>query len=316
MAAPLVIAVVSYNTRDLLDACLRSLCPAVDAGLAEVWVADNESSDGSPEMVERDHAWAHLLRTGGNLGFGRAVNAVAERTRSEWIAAANADIEAEEGALAALIEAGRVDPRTGAVAPRLILPDGVTQPSVHHFPTLGDTIITASQLWRVSRRVRMARLLEWDPGRRARVPWATGAFLVVRRDAFEAAGGFDEHQWLYAEDMDLCWRLRRAGYEVLYTPDARIRHWENASTRPVFGDGFIDQWMGATYAWMVRRQGIVRTWLTLAIRWAEASLRAAALLPLARRRPERWAFRLEHARGEARIARKGLAPRKRLLEVR
>ena len=316
MSAPLVIAVVSWNTRELLDACLRSFRPAAEAGLAEVWVADNESSDGSPELVEREHGWAHLLRTGGNLGFGPAVNAVAARTRSEWIAASNADIEAEDGALAALLEAGRADPRAGAVAPRLILPDGSTQPSVHHFPTLGDTVIRAAQLPRLSKRVREGRLLEWDPGKPARVPWATGAFLVLRREAFDAAGGFDERQWLYAEDMDLCWRLKRAGYHVRYVPEARLRHWENASTKPAFGDAFIEQWMGATYAWMVRRQGIVRTWLTAGLRWAEATARATALAPLARRRPERWAERLAHARGEARTARKGLQPRRRLLEVR
>jgi GT2 family glycosyltransferase len=313
---PVVVAVVSWNTRELLDACLASMAADAEAGLAEVWVADNASTDGSPELVEERHPWVHLIRTGANLGFGRAVNLVAERSSSDWVVASNADIEVTPGALQALVDAGSADPRIGAVGPRLILPDGSTQHGVHTFPTLGDTLLRTSHLHRFSPRLRRELLMDWDPDVPAEVPWATGAFLVLRRSAFDQAGRFDEHQWLYAEDMDLCWRLARHGFVTRYAPAARVRHWDNAATRPAFGERFADQWMGATFSWMVRRQGIVRTWLTAGARAADAGLRAAILSALEARRPGRYAQRRDAALAEVRTARLGLRSRRAILRTR
>src|SRR4051812_35879569 len=116
------IAVVSWNTRDLLARCLESMKPEVDRGLAEVWVVDNASSDGSAEMVAERYPSVRLIASDDNLGFGRAINLVARQTSSEWIASANADVALRPGALDALLEAGARDPRAGAIAPRLILP--------------------------------------------------------------------------------------------------------------------------------------------------------------------------------------------------
>jgi N-acetylglucosaminyl-diphospho-decaprenol L-rhamnosyltransferase len=123
------VAVVSWNTRELLRGSLESLRPDADAGLAEVWVVDNASSDGSAEMVRSDFGWTRLLPLDENVGFGAAVNRVATQTGAAWIAPANADVAVEPGALRALVEAGERDAAAGAVAPRLILPDGATQHS-------------------------------------------------------------------------------------------------------------------------------------------------------------------------------------------
>src|SRR5205823_4230061 len=100
----------------------------------------NASSDGSPELVAERFGWARLERAGRNLGFGAAVNRVAERTATPWLAMANADVRAHPGALDALLAAGRADPGAGALAPRLRLPDGTTQHSVFPFPTLPFTV--------------------------------------------------------------------------------------------------------------------------------------------------------------------------------
>ena len=99
----MVVAVVSWNTRELLDRCLLALRPEADAGRAEVWVVDNGSQDGSPALVRERHAWARLVEPGENLGYGRAVNLLAERTSSPWIAASNADVALRPGALARLL---------------------------------------------------------------------------------------------------------------------------------------------------------------------------------------------------------------------
>jgi N-acetylglucosaminyl-diphospho-decaprenol L-rhamnosyltransferase len=134
--AGVAIAVVSTNVRELLGPCLRSMRPEVEARRADVWVVDNASTDGSPEMVRREFQWVNLVALDRNLGYGRAVNLVAERSDSPWIAPANEDIELRPGALERLLRTGEEHPEAAVVAPRLELPDGSTQSSVHPFPTL------------------------------------------------------------------------------------------------------------------------------------------------------------------------------------
>src|SRR4051794_39097820 len=128
---PLVtVAIVSWNTRELLRRCLESLDRRPGC---EVWVVDNESSDGSIEMVRNDFPWVRLEALAENVGFGGAVNLIAARTSSPWLAIANADVALQAGALDALLAAAAADVKAGALAPRLVLPDGSTQHSVFSF---------------------------------------------------------------------------------------------------------------------------------------------------------------------------------------
>lgn len=265
---------MSWNTRDLLRRCLRSLEPAVTSGLADVHVVDNGSTDGSPDLAREEFPWATLTEPGENLGFGRAVNLVAEATSTSWIATSNADVEIEEGAFEALLQAGERE-GLGAVAPRLILPDGRTQHSVYRFPTLPFLVAFNAGLYRLVPGLGDRLLLEghWDSSRSREVPWAIGAFLLVRRDAFDAAGGFDPGQWLYAEDLDLAWRLRRAGWRTLYVPEARVRHESGASARQAFGDLPYERWMEATYDWIERRRGRTRRTAAAVLNLAGAVVR-------------------------------------------
>jgi len=260
-AAAVTVAVVSWNTRALLERCLRSLEGDARAVRAQVWVVDNGSSDGSRELVRSDFAWARLQEAEENLGFGRAVNLVARETESEWIAPANADIELIPGALERLLATGASNPGAGAIAPRLLLPDGSTQHSVYTFPTVPAALVLGAGLGRLSHRLgdRFCLLGRWDPERAREVDWAVGAFMLVRREAFDAAGGFDERQWLFAEDLDLGWRLRRAGWRTRYDPGATVHHNESAATGAAFGAGRTARTMEATYDWMVRRRGPART---------------------------------------------------------
>ncbi len=277
MTPPVAIAVVSWNTRELLDACLRSLHADAQAARAEVWVFDNASSDGSPDLVAERHPWVRLIRSSENLGYGRAVNRVAAQTAAAWVAPSNADVEVEPGALQALLDAGAADPGAGAVAPRLVLRDGSTQASVQVFPSPLTALLEASRVHRVSRRAADRLLYTWDEARPARVPWVAGAFLIVRREAWDAVGGFDESTFLYGEDLDLCWRLGAAGWGTRYEPAAVVHHHESAATRQAFGDRYLERWVGGTYAWMARRRGVSAAWATGAILAAEGALRLAAL---------------------------------------
>jgi N-acetylglucosaminyl-diphospho-decaprenol L-rhamnosyltransferase len=312
VSAQVAVAVVSWNTRGLLRACLRSLAPEAEAGRAEVWVVDNASSDGSPDLVREEFGWARLVDSNENLGFGRAVNLVADRTTAPWIAPANADVALEPGALDALLATGESDPRAGAVAPRLVLPDGSTQHSVYAFPTLAFTFAFNAGAGRLGPRVADRLCLEggWDPERPRTVDWAIGAFLVVRRRAWDEVGGFDPAQWMYAEDLDLGWRLARAGWRTRYEPRARVRHEASAAAEQAFGAERRERWMAATYAWMAARRGTPVAWAAALANLGGAGVRGA--LAAARRDA---AGRAEMA-AWARIHRRGLRSRARLLAER
>lgn len=266
---------VSWNTRELLLRCLRSLEPDARAGLVRVWVVDNGSSDGSPEAVRADAPWAELLEPGENLGFGRAVNLVAGQTSSPWLLAANADVALTDGALQEMLAAGE-DHRVGCVAPRLELPGGATQHSVHPLPTVPFTLAFNLGLCRVNRRLGERLCLEglWDPTRARAVPWAIGACLLIRRTAFDSLDGFDERQWMYAEDLDFGWRLERRGWITYYEPAARVLHESGASATQAFGEDRRADFMAATYSVLRRRRGRARAWTTAALNVLGAAVRA------------------------------------------
>ena len=308
----MTIAVVSWNERHLLGRCLESLRPEHASGRAEVWVVDNGSSDDSATMVRDGYPWVLLLELGENLGYGGSVNLVAERTRSPWLVASNQDVEPAAGALEAMVQAAVEHPDVAAVSPRLVSPDGSTQHSVHPFPTLGFTVAFNLGLHRLRPRLGERLGLEgyWDPHRPRTVDWAVGAFLLIRRDAFEAVGGFDPAQWLHAEDLSLGWRLDRAGWRTWHEPSAVVRHEESASTGRVFGGDLTRRWMTATYAWMARERGAVITWSVAVVNVLGAGLRFATYAALAKFAGRRFVGRRQLFRAWTIAHLPGLTPRR------
>ncbi len=318
MAPEITLAVVSWNTRELLSRCLDSVGPEVERGRVEAWVVDNASNDGSAERVRAAYPWARLLALGENRGFGPAVNLVAERTSAPWLAIANADVALRPGALDALLAAGHADPGAGALAPRLVQPDGVTQHSVFGFPTLPHAALLASGLYLVDRTLadRLAVPGHWDPERARRVPWAVGAFLLVRREAWDQLGGFDPRQFMYAEDLDLGWRLRRAGWATRYEPRAVLDHQGAAATSQAWGQDTSPRTWRSTYGWMARRRGVTRTWAVAGLNAGGAAGRWPIAAALALRRADPWAARRDGLALALRAHASGLASRKTLERYR
>jgi GT2 family glycosyltransferase len=267
-------------------------------------------------MVRERFPWVTLVASEENLGYGAAVNLVAERTATPWIAPANEDIELTHGALEALIEAGEAHPEAGVVAPRLILPDGSTQHSVYPFPTVWFTALFNTGIPHLSSRLADRLCLEghWDPERAREVPWAIATFMLVRREAFEGVGGFDSAQFMHSEDLDLAWRLTRAGWKARYEPRARIRHVGSAASKKAFGDQLMVRWMAATYSWMARQRGVVVAWTVAALNVAGAGARWALLTPLALLRPGRYRGARQSYRYWVGVHRTGLRRRSALLE--
>lgn len=315
MSERVTVAVVNTNAREFLRACLRSLAGESEAGRADVWVVDNASSDGSAETVEREFGWVSLVAARENLGFPHAVNLVAERTESVFLASANEDVEVPPGAIETLLAAAERHPEAGIVAPRLMLPDGSTQHTVYSFPTFFVTAAHNLGLQRLSRRLGERLCLEgyWDPDRPRDVPWAFAAFVLIRREAFDAVGGFADDLWLYADDLDLAWRMRDAGWSVRYVPEAQVLHKGGVATLAAFGDSRTARRMAATYAWMVRRRGLARTWAVAGLPFALMTVQRALYGALARVAPNRFARRRDRASFWMGVHREGLRSRRTIL---
>jgi len=223
--------VVSYNSADYLPACVASLR---SEGVADVVVVDNASSDGSgPTVLAADPA-VRLVETGANLGFGSGANRGVAATAGEYVLILNPDTVVEPGTVKALSDALDRDPGLALVGPRIENLDGTLYPSVRRFPDLKVAFghAFAGLVWPANPFTRRYRMLDWDHERPTDdVDWVGGACVLVRRSAFDVVAGFDEAYFMYVEDVDLCWRLGRAGWRIGYEPGGRVIHALGGSSR-------------------------------------------------------------------------------------
>jgi N-acetylglucosaminyl-diphospho-decaprenol L-rhamnosyltransferase len=221
--------IVSYNVRDLLLQCIASL--RAD-GIDRIVVVDNASKDDSVAAVRAAEPDVEVVALDVNLGFGSGANRGVVRTSTPYVAIVNPDLEVEPGATKALVDVLEREPDVGIVAPRIETPDGRLYPSARTFPDLVDAAGHAFLhfLWRGNPFSRRYKMLDWDHAAACDVDWVAGTHLVVRRTAWDEVGGFDEGFFMYLEDVDLCWRLRRAGWRTRYEPMARVVHAIGRST--------------------------------------------------------------------------------------
>ncbi|MFL6200703.1 MAG: glycosyltransferase family 2 protein [Thermoanaerobaculia bacterium] len=218
---------VTHNTREPLLGALASLRP--HPGATEVVVVDSASTDGTAEAVRRAFPEVKLLE-GPNDGYGAAANRGIGACSAPFVLLLNSDVVVRPGALRALADYLAAHPRAGLAGPRLENPDGTLQRSCFAF--LG-TARLAVEKTRICRRIGrwLGRWsVHYGPDDRPRqVPWVLGAALALRREAFDAVGGFDPAFFLYGEEVDLCYRLWQAGWEVHYAPAATVMHIGGAS---------------------------------------------------------------------------------------
>ena len=233
MSPPLRLVVVTYSPGASLATFLTSLATATTCAY-DVVLADNGSTDGAPEAAVGPDV--HLLRTGGNLGYGKAANLGASGFAGEWLVIANPDIEWSPGALDALLAAGRRWPRAGCLGPAIRTSDGRLYPSARAFPSLGRGIGHAvfgwawpANPWTRSYRSEAGAPVEGTTG------WLSGSCMLLRREAFEAVGGFDPSYFMYCEDMDLCRRLGEAGWSSVYVPSSVATHQGGQATSRAAG---------------------------------------------------------------------------------
>jgi N-acetylglucosaminyl-diphospho-decaprenol L-rhamnosyltransferase len=221
--------VVNFNAREHLLECVRSLRAE---GVDDVVVADNDSADASTWALASSDPDARIVATGGNVGYGTAANRGAAVASGELLLVCNSDVVVEPGSVKAMADALAADPAVALVGPLVENLDGTVYPTPRTFPDLGVAVGHAflGMVAPGNRFTRRYRMLDADRSRPAAVDWVSGACFLVRRTAWEEVGGFDESYFMYAEDVDLCWRAHQAGWKVAFEPSARVVHVQGVSS--------------------------------------------------------------------------------------
>lgn len=233
-AANLTISIVNFNGGEYLDKCLASIKKFY--GGAIVYVVDNASTDDSLKSIKSKHSWVNIIENEDNLGFGKAHNQVLRILKTEYVLILNPDTEIKKDTIQIMLQFMDDNPDVGAATCKILLPDGSFDWASHRgFPTpvaslryfLGD-----DSLYHLSNR---------DFNKVHEVDAISGSFFMTRKDVLEkvgpppgpassGAGGFDEDYFMYAEDIDLCYRIKQKGYIIMFVPQVSIVHHKGVSS--------------------------------------------------------------------------------------
>jgi GT2 family glycosyltransferase len=282
---PLIsVLVVNHNVRELLRDTLNALENEGWPNL-EVIVADNASADGSAAMVQREFPTVRLLPLLENVGYGRANNVAFEQAKGDLILLLNPDVTVTPGCVGHLVRFLENHPDAGAAGPRLVRPDGSPDLAARRsFPTPAASCYRMAALSRLlpgSARFNRYNLGALDPTREHEMDAGTGACLLIRREAIDRAGLFDPDFFMYGEDLDLCYRIKAAGWKIWYVPGAMAVHVKGTSTRQV---PMRMQYEFHRAMWIYHRKHHASTlpapanaaiWLGIWGRWALLSARTA-----------------------------------------
>ncbi len=235
------IIVVSWNTQDLLAQCLQSVeaCAVnADRFSVETFVVDNASTDGSSQMVRERFPHVHLIDNGQNVGFARANNQAILQSTGRYVVLLNSDTEVFAGAVEAMAEFMDAHPDAGGCGPMLLNADGTLQPSCHPLLT------PEREFWRLMfldwlwHRATYAQT-RWNQSTPRQVEVIKGACFLLRREALNQVGLLDDQYFMYTEEMDLCYRLLEAGWTLWWVPEAKVKHYGEASSRQIAEEMYI-----------------------------------------------------------------------------
>ncbi len=290
------VILVTYNTRDLLGRCLEALPAALEGVPYEVWVVDNGSTDDTLAWLRAHHPEVRVLANPTNRGFAGANNQAMARAQGRYLLLLNTDTQPLPGSLVALVRYLDQHPEVGIVGGSLLNPDGSPQGCAADFPTWWKELVLLTGP--LGHRLLGPWFPFHPPSETPRaVDWVSGACLMVRREVVEAIGGLDEGYFMYTEEVDWCWRARRAGWSVAVIPEARVIHLGGATARRM--DGLRRRWLYASKArFLRRREGPAAAAIYAAAVWITTFGKWLAMRFLGRReqaaaygaviRPERW----------------------------
>jgi N-acetylglucosaminyl-diphospho-decaprenol L-rhamnosyltransferase len=256
------VAIVTWNTRETTVKAIDTLLAAEPAGMLRILVRDNASSDGTAQAIAEAYPQVEVDAGDVNLGFAGGVNTILRRSDAPWVLLLNSDAWPEPGAIGRLVACAERHPRTAAVAPLLLRPNDHLEASAWPFPSLRVTLASA---------LRRDRFI-WAHDAERVVDWAVGAALLIRRNALEEIGELDDRLFMYAEDLDWCWRARDARWEIWFAPDAVVRHIGNVSGAQQFGARQPAAWIANSVVVYRRRHSALGT-----VIWRSANAISAAI---------------------------------------
>lgn len=226
----LSIIILSYNTKKLLEDCLDSVFPETPSRYTrEVFVSDNGSTDGSQEMVKTKFPQVKLIENNANLGFSKGNNVAIRQATGKYILLLNSDTVVQPDAFDAMVRKAESDPQIGVVGPKVLLASGELDPSARrHFPNPANAFLRLFGLKKFSNYNITAPI-----GEEMEVDAVTGACMLVPKTVIDKVGMLDEDYFFYGEDLDWCFRIKEAGYKVVYYPAAEITHLKSASSRNI-----------------------------------------------------------------------------------
>jgi N-acetylglucosaminyl-diphospho-decaprenol L-rhamnosyltransferase len=228
VSAGLDVAIVSYRCEGLLRDCLTSLREHPPSRPMTVHVVDNDSGDGTAEMVEAEFPEARLTRAGSNLGFSAANNLAIRASGAPYVLVLNPDTRILPGALDRLLSLMDEREEIGISGPKLVLEDGLLDHAAKRsFPTPTGALAHFAGM----ESQYLAR--ELGPDQAGPVDAVNGAFMLIRRAALDQVGSFDEGYWMYMEDLDLCYRFAEAGWTTWYEPSATAVHVKAGTSGPI-----------------------------------------------------------------------------------
>lgn len=273
------VIIVTRNTCAFTCAAVRSVLTGGDCLKTEIFVVDNGSTDETPAVLPREFPAVHYQRFEQNLGFGRANNAGARTAEGEFILLLNSDARLQPGALQLAVDYLRAHPECGLAGAQLLNPDGTRQNSIANFPTLATELLNKSLLRRLFPRRFPGK--EQDYAGPVAVETVVGAFMLIRRAAWQAVGGFDEGYFFFFEETDLCREIHRRHWTVMHLPQVRVWHEQGQSARIMPAAARIEYWR-SRYCYFRKHYGpLVRYLLTtgllfrLAVDWLAGALTAA-----------------------------------------
>ncbi|RJR32168.1 glycosyltransferase family 2 protein [Candidatus Parcubacteria bacterium] len=228
----LSIIIVSWNVREKLLTCLNSIFKNLNGLDFEVFVVDNGSSDGSALAVKKNFPQVKLTENSKNLGFARANNLALGRSTGEYILILNPDTEIYADTVQKSLSCIKTDPQIGALGCKITNADGSVQPSVRRFPTFCSQLLILYKLHHFFPRLGPLRryfAADFDYETGAEVDQIMGAFMLLPRKIFTQVGMFDENFYIWFEEVDLCKRIKAAGFKIYYFPEATIKHYGGQS---------------------------------------------------------------------------------------
>jgi len=230
------IIIVNWNTREILRDCLESVYEQAGDVEFEVIVVDNASTDGSVEMIKRDFEHVVPIENPHNNGFAAANNQGIAVAKGRYVLLLNSDTVVLDGAIAKTVRFADANPQAGVIGCRVLNPDRTLQLTCFMFPSILNMFLSSTYLYKLfpkSRFFGRERMTWWDSSDVRQVDVVKGCFMLVRREAIEQAGVMDERFFMYAEETDWCYRFRKDGWEVMFTPVGEIIHLSKGSSRQV-----------------------------------------------------------------------------------